>query len=80
MTTGTVHAFDPTRGTGTITCDTGARVPFSLKGGRISAGDRVSFVPFGGRTGIYALDVRRATRPHARIHTLETTPRLRTAA
>ncbi|MEL6615331.1 MAG: hypothetical protein AAFQ43_06310 [Bacteroidota bacterium] len=77
MTTGTVHTYDPTHGTGTIACDGGARFPFSRKDASFSVGERVAFTPYGGRTGVYALDVRRAERPRARIHTLPPRSHLR---
>jgi cold shock CspA family protein len=63
MTTGTVHQFNPTKGTGTVCCVAGTLVPFSSRGRDLAEGDRVSFRLVGGMTGLYALDVERAGAP-----------------
>lgn len=60
MTTGTVHQFDPARGTGLVCCVAGTLVPFSARGGDLREGDRVTFRLVGGIAGIYGLDVRKA--------------------
>ncbi len=58
MTTGTITHFDPSRGTGTVTCASGGRFPFTARNARLSPGDRVTFRATGGITGLYALGVR----------------------
>lgn len=60
MTTGTVTRYDSTRGTGTVTCASGGRFPFSSRSATLSVGDSVSFRAVGGRAGTYALDVQHA--------------------
>ena len=60
MTIGTVSAFDTARGTGTITCASGARLPFSTRTQQLAVGDRVQFRPTGGLTGPAAARVERA--------------------
>ncbi|MEM0963516.1 MAG: hypothetical protein AAGK21_13375, partial [Bacteroidota bacterium] len=60
MTTGTVTRYDSTRGTGTVTCASGGRFPFSSSLSTLAEGDAVSFRAVGGRAGTYALDVRHA--------------------
>lgn len=56
MTTGTVHTFDATHGTGTLRCPSGTRVPFSTLA-PLHIGDTVTFRLVGGIAGLYALDV-----------------------
>lgn len=60
MTTGTVHQFNPTRGTGLLCCVAGSLVPFSSRDRSLRAGDAVAFRLVGGMAGVYGLDVRRA--------------------
>ncbi|WP_420457121.1 cold-shock protein [Rubrivirga sp.] len=56
MIQGTVHAFNPARGTGTLCCVHGTLVPFSSRDA-LHPGDAVTFRLVGGIAGLYALDV-----------------------
>ena len=67
MATGTVTHYDPSRGTGTIACASGALFPFTLREAQLSPGDRVSFLPTGGIAGVYALNVERAEPAPSRL-------------
>lgn len=60
MTAGTVTRYDSTRGTGTVTCVSGGRFPFTSHRTTLSVGDAVVFRAIGGRAGTYALDVQHA--------------------
>ena len=57
MTRGTIHSFDPARGTGSVCCIAGTLVPFSSDDSSLRAGDDVTFQLVGGLAGLYALDV-----------------------
>ena len=63
MTTGTVHSYHPTRGTGRVCCVAGALVPFTSHDRTLAVGNAVRFRLVGGRTGLYALDVAREGAP-----------------
>ena len=67
MTTGTIHTFDPTRGTGTLCCVAGSTVPFSSPDPTLRVGDEVTVQLVGGICGLYAthdiLDVRPTPAP-----------------
>ena len=60
MTLGTVIAYNASRGTGTLACASGARLPFASRDAQIAIGDRVRFSPTGGLTGPAAARVERA--------------------
>lgn len=57
MTRGTVHQYDPERGTGVLCCIAGTHVPFSSRNPHLRAGDDVTFTLTGGIAGLYAYDV-----------------------
>lgn len=63
MIQGTVHTYDPRRGTGYVSpAHRDDRFPFLTRpdeAGPLSAGDTVEFSVSGGRAGLLARDVRR---------------------
>lgn len=67
MTTGTVHTFDPARGTGTLCCIAGTLVPFSSAHPALAEGDRVTFRLTGGICGLYATEVELAAQPQRQM-------------
>ena len=57
MTRGTVHQYDPERGTGVLCCIAGTPVPFSSHTPGLRVGDEVTFSLTGGIAGLYATNV-----------------------
>ena len=64
MTTGTVTSYDSARGTGTVTCGSGATFLFTSSEPLV-LGERVAFVAVGGIAGTYAVRVRSVASSHA---------------
>ena len=63
MTRGTVHQYDPERGTGVLCCIAGTHVPFSSRNPNLQVGDTISVNLVGGLAGLYATDVAQPRTP-----------------
>lgn len=57
MTRGTVHQYDPERGTGVLCCIAGTLVPFSSHNESLRPGDEITVRLVGGLAGLYATHV-----------------------
>lgn len=69
MTRGTVHQYDPERGTGVLCCIAGTLVPFSSHNPALRPGDAITVRLVGGLAGLYATDLARPATPQRQAAT-----------